>query len=131
MVEFPRGSVLMNKLMEELWVVLKEQRRDLFDHLFEVRFVTTLSQQAVITLCYRQPLREGDRDKLSPQQTYIYTYIHTYAHTLIKRNVCCYLFPGWQVAAEAAALRLNAKIVGMYVCMYVYAYSFITTESGR
>ena len=59
LVEFPRGSELMNKLMVELWDIFKEHRRDLFDHLFEVRFVTTLSQQAVIALCYRQPLREG------------------------------------------------------------------------
>eukprot|EP01035_Chromulina_nebulosa_P039928 gene39928-53992_t len=63
-VEFPRGSVLMNKLMVELWEVLKEHRRDLFDHLFEVRFVTTLSQQAVITLCYRQPMKEGRSRKV-------------------------------------------------------------------
>jgi hypothetical protein len=61
LVEFPRGSELMNKLMVELWDIFKEHRRDLFDHLFEVRFVTTLSQQAVIALCYRQPLREGWR----------------------------------------------------------------------
>lgn len=63
--------------MTELWDILSENKADLFDSLFEVRFVTTLSQQAVIVLLYKRPLS-----------------------------------PGWQSAAEAASIRLNAKIVG-------------------
>ena len=42
--------------MKELRDLLEEYRTDLFDNLFEVRFVTTLSEQAVITLIYRRPL---------------------------------------------------------------------------
>ena len=50
--------------------------------------------------------------------TYLLTYIHTYINFLMYSRIS-----GWQAAAEAAALRLNAKIVGiciMYVCiMYI------------
>ena len=48
---------------------------------------------------------------------FAYIYIHTYINFLM-----CSRISGWQAAAEAAALRLNAKIVGiciMYVCLYV------------
>jgi len=50
--------LLLNELMTSLWSLL-ETHRALFDSLFEARFVTTLSQQAVITLCYKKPLSPG------------------------------------------------------------------------
>ena len=52
---FPRGTPLINKLMADLLVVFKE-RPVIFENLFEVRFLTTQLQEAIIVLCYKRPL---------------------------------------------------------------------------
>jgi tRNA (uracil-5-)-methyltransferase len=52
---FPRGSKLINTLMDQLMEVIQESN-DIFENMFEVRFVTTQTEQAVITLCYKKPL---------------------------------------------------------------------------
>lgn len=54
-VDFPRGSHLINKLMGEFTKVFKE-RPVIFENLFEVRFLTTQTQQAIVVLCYKRPL---------------------------------------------------------------------------
>jgi tRNA (uracil-5-)-methyltransferase len=52
---FPRGTVLMNKLMDKLMTAVKESL-PLRMGLFEARFVTTKSNNAVIVLIYKRPL---------------------------------------------------------------------------
>ena len=52
---FPRGTELINKLMPELMVEIKASN-EIFENLFEVRFMTTQTNEAVITLCYKKPL---------------------------------------------------------------------------
>jgi tRNA (uracil-5-)-methyltransferase len=53
---FPRGSVLMNTLMVKFMEVIKDLP-NMRVGLFEVRFVTTQSENAVLTLCYKCPLK--------------------------------------------------------------------------
>jgi tRNA (uracil-5-)-methyltransferase len=65
---FPCGSVLMNTLMQKFKEALKDFPALCFT-LFEVRFVTTQSDNAVITLCYKCPMKpewqaEADRAAL-------------------------------------------------------------------
>lgn len=52
---FPRGTKMINDLMDSFMKVFAEYKV-IFDNLFEVRFVTTQSQQAVVTLLYKKPL---------------------------------------------------------------------------
>ena len=52
---FPRGSLLINSLMERLMEVIKDHP-SLRKSLFEVRFVTTQANEAVISLIYKKPL---------------------------------------------------------------------------
>ena len=52
---FPRGTHLINKLMAELHIVFKESP-PIFQNLFEVRFLTTQTQDAIVVLLYKQPL---------------------------------------------------------------------------
>jgi tRNA (uracil-5-)-methyltransferase len=52
---FPRGSVLMNDLMVKFMEVIKDSP-SLRQSLFEARFVTTQTNNAIIALCYRKPL---------------------------------------------------------------------------
>jgi tRNA/tmRNA/rRNA uracil-C5-methylase (TrmA/RlmC/RlmD family) len=52
---FPRGTILMNELMTKLMIHI-HNNNILQDKLFEVRFVTTLSNNAVIILLYRRPI---------------------------------------------------------------------------
>jgi len=62
---FPCGSVLMNTLMQKFMEALKEFSALSFT-LFEVRFVTTQSDNAVITLCYKCPMKpewQAEADK--------------------------------------------------------------------
>ena len=54
-VNFPRGTHLINKLMSDLHVVFKESE-PIFRNLFEVRFLTTQTNDAIIVLLYKQPL---------------------------------------------------------------------------
>lgn len=54
-VNFPRGTALINKLMADLMVVFQEQNV-IFQNLFEVRFLTTQTEQAIIILLYKKPL---------------------------------------------------------------------------
>lgn len=54
---FPRGTLLLNRLMEELFVQLQESIC-LRSKLFEVRFLTTSIDQAVIVLLYKIPLTD-------------------------------------------------------------------------
>jgi tRNA (uracil-5-)-methyltransferase len=56
--QFPRGSKQINRLMTELLATFTE-KPDIFQNLFEVRFLTTQTEEAVITLCYKRPLSEG------------------------------------------------------------------------
>ncbi|KAJ1425279.1 uracil-5--methyltransferase-domain-containing protein [Ochromonadaceae sp. CCMP2298] len=56
--QFPRGSQQINKLMTQLLATFREYP-DIFTALFEVRFLTTQTEEAVITLCYKRPLSEG------------------------------------------------------------------------
>lgn len=55
---FPRGSVLINTLMQNLLTEIHNDK-SLFDGLFETRFVTTQLGQAIIVLCYRKPLDDS------------------------------------------------------------------------
>jgi tRNA (uracil-5-)-methyltransferase len=52
---FPRGSLRINWLMDNLMLQLK-QNRILRESIFEVRFVTTQIDEAVIILLYHKPL---------------------------------------------------------------------------
>lgn len=52
---FPRGTVLMNRLMADLMNALR-LFPELLPSLFEVRFVTTQVGQAIIVMCYHKPL---------------------------------------------------------------------------
>jgi tRNA (uracil-5-)-methyltransferase len=52
---FPRGSILMNELMQKLLKYITTSKI-LQDKLFEVRFVTTLSNNALIVMIYRRPI---------------------------------------------------------------------------
>lgn len=56
---FPRGTILMNELMDKLMNHIHSSDV-LQDKLFEVRFVTTLSNNAVIVLIYRRPINIDD-----------------------------------------------------------------------
>lgn len=63
---FPRGSVLINKLMVKLMDIcrdegeeLGEESKVLREDLFEVRFVTTQANQAIVVLIYRKPLNDA------------------------------------------------------------------------
>lgn len=57
---FPRGTVFLNKLMDAVMLVLKTTEfAALSRSLFEVRFVCTQTEQAVIVLLYRRPLPDG------------------------------------------------------------------------
>ena len=53
---FPRGTTLMNSLMKKFMEVIRDLP-NMRVGLFEVRFVTTQSENAVITLCYKVPLK--------------------------------------------------------------------------
>lgn len=55
---FPRGTQRINELMPLLMQAFHEVPV-LFQHLFEVRFLTTKSQQALVVLLYKQPLQMG------------------------------------------------------------------------
>lgn len=60
---FPRGTVYLNTLMVQLMLVLKKPEfKPLNGSLFEVRFVCTQTEQAVIVLLYRMPLPKQWRD---------------------------------------------------------------------
>ena len=60
---FPRGSLFLNVLMDMLMKVLKmPEYKPLNSSLFEVRFVCTQTEQAVIVLLYRMPLPSKWRD---------------------------------------------------------------------
>lgn len=52
---FPRGTKLINRLMSDLLVVFRENDV-IFQNLFEVRFLTTQTEQAIIVLLYKKPL---------------------------------------------------------------------------
>jgi tRNA (uracil-5-)-methyltransferase len=54
-VNFPRGTPLINKLMTDLLRIFQE-REVIFKNLFEVRFLTTQTQEAIIVLLYKGPL---------------------------------------------------------------------------
>lgn len=54
---FPRGTVFLNTLMDRVMTTLKKPEfLSLASSLFEVRFVCTQTEQAVIVLLYRRPL---------------------------------------------------------------------------
>ena len=53
---FPRGTVLMNTLMVRFMEIIKDYP-SMCTGLFEVRFVTTQSSNAALTLCYKCPLQ--------------------------------------------------------------------------
>ena len=62
---FPRGSVLINKLMVKLMDLCHDEGDEysevskvLRDDLFEVRFVTTQANEAIVILIYRKPLND-------------------------------------------------------------------------
>ena len=55
---FPRGSVKINQLMKGIMDVI-QYSTPLFKGLFEIRFLTTQLDEAVIILCYRTPLQDG------------------------------------------------------------------------
>jgi tRNA (uracil-5-)-methyltransferase len=52
---FPRGSLLMNTLMDQLHSYIVKVPA-LYEHLFEVRFVTTQVGEACIVMIYKKPL---------------------------------------------------------------------------
>lgn len=52
---FPRGTRRINELMPALMEIF-HQEPVIFKHLFEVRFLTTKSEQALVVLLYKQPL---------------------------------------------------------------------------
>ncbi len=54
---FPIGSTLINQLMPRLEAAWNASKA-LSDRLFQVEFLTTLSGEAMITLCYHRPLDE-------------------------------------------------------------------------
>jgi tRNA (uracil-5-)-methyltransferase len=63
---FPRGAVLINELMVKLMEILQdegkqheEESKILREDLFEVRFVTTQANQAIVILIYRKPLNDA------------------------------------------------------------------------
>lgn len=63
---FPRGAVLINKLMVKLMEICRDEGKEheeeskiLREDLFEVRFVTTQANQAVVILIYRKPLSDA------------------------------------------------------------------------
>lgn len=56
--DFPIGSELLNKLMHSILAAVKESPL-LSRKLFQVEFLTTLSQQALVTLIYHKPLDES------------------------------------------------------------------------
>ena len=54
---FPRGTLFLNTLMDRIMTTLKKPEfLTLASSLFEVRFVCTQTEQAVIVLLYRRPL---------------------------------------------------------------------------
>ena len=55
---FPRGTVLLNELMNKLMIQLRMHTL-LRTKLFEVRFLTTSINEAVIVLIYKQPLTDN------------------------------------------------------------------------
>ena len=55
---FPRGTVLLNELMNKLLIQLRIHTL-LRTKLFEVRFLTTSINEAVIVLIYKQPLTDN------------------------------------------------------------------------
>jgi tRNA (uracil-5-)-methyltransferase len=57
-VNFPRGTQLINKLMSDFVAVFKE-KPVIFANLFEVRFLTTQTQEAIVVLCYKRPLPDN------------------------------------------------------------------------
>lgn len=59
---FPVGSLLINKLMPLLLEGINSDEL-LSKRLFQVEFLTTLSQQAIITLIYHRPLNEAWESK--------------------------------------------------------------------
>lgn len=52
---FPRGSIKINELMARLMIELKTDP-DLYSSLFEVRFLTSQTDDAVIVLLYKKPI---------------------------------------------------------------------------
>eukprot|EP00600_Ochromonadales_sp_CCMP1393_P014734 CAMPEP_0175007242 /NCGR_PEP_ID=MMETSP0005-20121125/6296_1 /TAXON_ID=420556 /ORGANISM="Ochromonas sp., Strain CCMP1393" /LENGTH=436 /DNA_ID=CAMNT_0016262649 /DNA_START=66 /DNA_END=1373 /DNA_ORIENTATION=+ len=56
--QFPRGTPLINRLMLDFMTVFQESS-DIFQNLFEVRFLTTQTEEAVVVLCYKRPLSAG------------------------------------------------------------------------
>lgn len=54
---FNRGTIRMNNLMDELMIEMKACR-ELYDAVFEARFVTTQTNDAVIVLIYKRPIDE-------------------------------------------------------------------------
>jgi tRNA (uracil-5-)-methyltransferase len=54
---FNRGTIRMNNLMDELMTEMKTSR-ELYDGVFEARFVTTQTNDAVIVLVYKRPIDE-------------------------------------------------------------------------
>lgn len=61
-IEFPRGTVKMNSLMSQLIDTVRSNQV-LGRSLFEVRFVTTLSDEAVVVLLYKKPVPETWQDQ--------------------------------------------------------------------
>ncbi len=55
--QFPIASELINQLMPKLEVAWSSNKA-LSDRLFQVEFLTTLSGEAMVTLCYHRPLDE-------------------------------------------------------------------------
>ena len=55
---FPRGTPIMSKLMTELMPVFLESSA-IFENLFEIRFITTQTEDAILVLCYKKPLPEN------------------------------------------------------------------------
>lgn len=56
--DFPIGSVQLNDLMQRILAAIKDNAL-LRSKLFQVEFLTTLSQQALVTLIYHKPLDES------------------------------------------------------------------------
>jgi tRNA (uracil-5-)-methyltransferase len=58
-ISFPRGTERLNYLMEYLMKNGIKVIPDIFENLFEVRFMTTkLDSECIIVLCYKKPLSE-------------------------------------------------------------------------
>jgi tRNA (uracil-5-)-methyltransferase len=62
--DFPIGSLLINQLMPKLLAAINAEKQ-LSRRLFQVEFLTTLSNQAVISLIYHRPLDEVWQEKAS------------------------------------------------------------------